>query len=393
MLTQVKVGAAVDTLHLLETERHFELDVGGSIGVVGQFLVVMETVFLVTQTEGLVPTQTLLTPIVEPLQLLAGTHKELHLHLFEFAHTEDELASHNLVAEGLADLCDAEWDTHAADLLDIQEVHKDALSCLRSQIYIHRRIGAAAHLCLEHEVELTHVGPVLGAAHGIHDLIVHDNLLELGKVVVIHRLLVAGMQLVALLLVLEHARIGLAEHRLVKLVPKPLGSLLAFLVHLLFNLGDLILDEHVGTIALLAVAVVNQGIVECINVARSLPNGRMHEDGAVDAHDILVQQGHRLPPVTLDIVLQLNAVLCIVINRAQAVINLTRGEHKAIFLGVRHDFLENVFLFCHCKSYCIFVFDNNLVTKPQRYNFSLNVTRPCPILVFFRTWSRGMAGP
>ena len=84
----------------------------------------------------------------------------------------------------------------------------------------------------------------------------------------------------------------------------------------------------------------------------------MHEDGAVDADDVLVQQGHRLPPVTLDIVFQLNAVLCIVINRAQAVIDFTRGEHKAIFLGVRHDFLENIFLFCHCSlsviRYCIY---------------------------------------
>ena len=328
------------------------------------------------------PAQALLTPVVEPLQLLAGTYKELHLHLLKLAHAEDELTGHNLVAEGLADLCDAKGDAHAAGLLHIQEVHENALCGLGTQIHVHRRVGAAAHLRLEHEVELTHVGPVLGTAHGVHDLVIDDNLLQLGQVVVVHGLLVAGMQFVTLLLVLEHAGIGLAEHRLVKLVAEALGGLLAFLVHLLLDLGNLVLDEHVGAVALLAVAVVNQGIVECVHVARSLPDGRVHEDGAVDAHDVLVQQRHGLPPVALDIVFQLYAVLCIVIHSAQAVIDFTRREHKAIFLGVRHDFLENVFLFCHC-SVCIVVFDNILVTKPQRYKISINGTTPCWILGLF----------
>ena len=65
------------------------------------------------------------------------------------------------------------------------------------------------------------------------------------------------MEFVALLLILEHAGIGLAEHRLVKLVAKTLSSLLTLLVHLLLDLGDLVLDEHVGAVALLAVAVVD----------------------------------------------------------------------------------------------------------------------------------------
>ena len=157
------------------------------------------------------------------------------------------------------------------------------------------------------------------------------------------------MQFVTPLLVVEHAGIGLAEHRLVELVTEALGSLLAFLVDLLLDLGDLVLDEHVGAVALLAVAVVNQGVVERVHMARSLPDGGVHEDGAVDAHDVLVQQGHCLPPVALDIVFQFHAVLSIIIDSTEAVIDFTRGEHKAIFLGVRHDFLENVFLFCHCS--------------------------------------------
>ena len=40
--------------------------------------------------------------------------KKLHFHLFEFPHPEDELAGHDLVAERLTDLGDAEGDLQAA---------------------------------------------------------------------------------------------------------------------------------------------------------------------------------------------------------------------------------------------------------------------------------------
>ena len=146
--------------------------------------------------------------------------------------------------------------------MHIQEVDKDALSGLGTQIDVHRCIGTAAHLGLEHEVELAHVGPVAGSAHGIHNLIVHDDLLQFGQVVVIHRLLVTCMQLVTLLLILEHTRVGLAEHRLIELVAEAFGGFLYLLVHLLLDLGDLVLDEHIGAIAFLAVSVINQRVVE-----------------------------------------------------------------------------------------------------------------------------------
>ena len=130
MLRQVEVGAAVYALHLLEAKWHEKLDVGGGVGIVCQLLVVVEAILVVAQAQGLVPLQAGLLPELKPLHLLAGTHKELHLHLLKLAHAEDELASHYLVAEGLAYLRDTEGDAHAAGLLHIQEVHKDALGGL-----------------------------------------------------------------------------------------------------------------------------------------------------------------------------------------------------------------------------------------------------------------------
>ena len=90
--------------------------------------------------------------------------------------------------------------------------------------------------------------------------------------------------------------------------------LLAFLLDLLLNLGDMVLDEHVGAVALLAVLVVDEGVVEGIHVAAGLPDARVHEDGAVQTHDILVHLHHSLPPILLDIVLQLHAQLTVVIH-------------------------------------------------------------------------------
>ena len=50
MLAQIKVRTAVGTFHFLETEWHVELDVTGRIGIVRQFLMVVETVVFRPET-------------------------------------------------------------------------------------------------------------------------------------------------------------------------------------------------------------------------------------------------------------------------------------------------------------------------------------------------------
>ena len=88
---------------------------------------VVVAVLGVAETEGLVPFQTCLLPVFEPFEFLTGTHEELHLHLFELAHAENKLTGHNLVAESLANLCDAERYAHTSGFLNIEIVlHKYA---------------------------------------------------------------------------------------------------------------------------------------------------------------------------------------------------------------------------------------------------------------------------
>ena len=346
MLREVEVGARVDTLHLLEAKRHVEFDVGGGVGVVGELLVVVVAVVFVAHAERLVPGQTMLLPVVEPLHLRAGLAEELHLHLLKLAHAEDELSGHDLVAEGLADLGNAEGQLHASRLLYVEVVDEDALCGLRTQIDRIVGVGSGTKLSGEHEVELAYVGPVLRSADRADDALVEDDLLQFLQVGALHGLRVALVEVVALLLVVEDAGIGGTEFLLVEALAKSLGSLLYLLVNLLLILADLVLDEVVGTVALLRVAVVDQGVVECVDMAAGLPHRGVHEDGGVDTDDVGMEEHHGLPPVLLDIIFQLHAVLTVVVNGGETIIDFRTRKDKAILFAMAYYLLEYIFL-CH----------------------------------------------
>ena len=85
------------------------------------------------------------------------------------------------------------------------------------------------------------------------------------------------MQLVALCSVLKHARVCLTIKFLIKTLSEFLCSLCYFLVDFIVEFCDFVLDKHIGTIALLRVAVVDQRVVERIDVSGSLPDCRVHE--------------------------------------------------------------------------------------------------------------------
>ncbi len=71
MLRKVEVRTGMNSLHLLEAERHFEFDVCCRVGVVGKLLMVVEAVFAISQTEVLVPFEARLTPEIKPFQFFS----------------------------------------------------------------------------------------------------------------------------------------------------------------------------------------------------------------------------------------------------------------------------------------------------------------------------------
>ena len=346
MVAEVEVGPGVDALKLLEAEGELALDIRGGVGVVRKLLMVVETVILRAHTEVHMPLHTGFLPLGEPVELGAGLDEELHLHLLELAHAEDELAGDDLVAESLADLGDTERYLHAAGLLDVQVVHKDALGGLGAQINGIGAFGGAAHRGAEHEVELTDVGPVAGAADGADDAAVDDDLAVLGQIVGVLGLDVAVVDLVVLGLLAQDVGVSGAELSLVETLAETLAALGDLLAYLFLDLAEIVLDEDIGAIALLGVLVIDERVVEGANVTGSLPDARMHKYAGIDAHYILVKARHGVPPILLDIVLEFGAHLSIIVHGGKSVIDLAGRENETILLAVCHQHLEK-FVLCH----------------------------------------------
>ena len=110
MLTQVEIGATMNTFHLFETEREIKVNIYGCIGVVGEFHMVMVAVAIFICSQCQVPFQALFFPVYIPLKFGAGFAEKLHFHLLELFHAHDELTGHNLVAECLSCLGDSKGD-------------------------------------------------------------------------------------------------------------------------------------------------------------------------------------------------------------------------------------------------------------------------------------------
>src|SRR5579872_6263914 len=96
----------------------------------------------------------------------------------------------------------------------------------------------------------------------------------------------------------------------------------------------------IDTIALFAILVIDHRVAEVIDVTAGLPCRGMHKDGGIDPYNILVELCHAFPPMILDILLELTAVLTIVIDSAQSVIDLAGREDKTVFLTMRNDRLK-----------------------------------------------------
>ena len=88
----------------------------------------------------------------------------------------------------------------------------------------------------------------------------------------------------------------------------------------------------------------------------------MHEYAGVYTHNILVQLDHGIPPILLDVALELASHLSVIVNRTQSVINLARRENESIFLGVGNQILENFFL-CHILKTLYYFFSVRAVSS------------------------------
>src|ERR1700730_11393208 len=95
----------MDTFNFFKADGKFIFNITGGVSIMRQLYVVMEPIFFLWNTKTQMPFHSFLFPEVVPFLLCAGPDEELHLHLLEFPHPENELAGNNLISECLTDLC------------------------------------------------------------------------------------------------------------------------------------------------------------------------------------------------------------------------------------------------------------------------------------------------
>ena len=98
-----------------------------------------------------------------------------------------------------------------------------------------------------------------------------------------------------------------------------------------------LLGQLVGAVALVAVGALDQRVVEGLEVAGRDPDLAREDHRRVEADDVLAAGDHRLPPLPLDVLLELDAQGAVVPRRPRAAVDLTRREDEPAALGQRDD--------------------------------------------------------
>ena len=282
---QVEVGAVGDALELAPLragEAEAVLQVHGALGVVGELLggVLIQAQVVLADAQVGVPGLAVVDPVLVPLLVGARLAEELQLHLLELAGAEDEVARRDLVAEGLAHLADAEGRLLAGRAHDVGEVDEDALGGLGAQVVQAGLVVDRPQVGLEQAGELARLGPGARlAGDGVGDHVEGDGL---------------GVEALA---------------------------------------GGVLLDELVGAVTLVGVQGLHERVGEGADVAGGDPGLTRQDDGGVQSDDVVARADHVLPPLALDVLLELDAQRPVVPGRAGSAVDLAAGEDEPATLG------------------------------------------------------------
>jgi hypothetical protein len=93
----------------------------------------------------------------------------------------------------------------------------------------------------------------------------------------------------------------------------------------------------IGAKAAFAGFAIHEWIGERRDVARRFPYFGVHQNGSLDADDVVALLHHRAPPLVLHVALEFNAERAPIVARGETSVNLRRLKHKAAPLAQRHD--------------------------------------------------------
>ncbi len=304
VLGQVIVCPVRDAPQLAPAEGEQELDVRGSLGIEGKLLGIMvaHAGLFGLEAEGHQPVPAEILPIFEPLEVCIGLAEKLKLHLLELTGTEGEVTGCDLISERLTHLADAEGNLLPGSSLDILEVYENTLCGLGAKIYCRRGVLGNTLEGLEHQVELTDIGPVeLAAGRAGNSELVDE-----------------------------------AHH----FICCPAVNA-AVQSHLL--LGRIALDQLIRTITGTAGLAVHERVGKACQMSAGDPGAGIHEDCAVDA-DVLGRLSDKfLPPCLLDVVLELNAQIAVIPCIGQTAVDLGTGIDESSVVAKRNDLFHCLF--------------------------------------------------
>src|SRR5699024_7579114 len=212
---------------------------------------------------------------------------------FELTGPEDEVSRRDLVTERLADLTDTEGRllTHGGQ--HIEEVDKDSLRRLRPQIVqplvrLHR-----AEMRFEHHVEIARLGVITTRA------------------------------------AVRAGNIGQVVH-----ISRFTGAL------------GVLLSQLVGTEPSVAGTALDQWVVERCGMTGRLPDLPWQYHRGIQTHYVLSTLDHRLPPLSLQVVLQFHSERAVVPGRAGTAVDFTTRKHEATTFAEIDDGIDGVCRHC-----------------------------------------------
>lgn len=287
MLRQVVIRAVGDAPEFAPAEREQEFEVRRRLGVECQLLrlMVAQAQAVLFDAQRKQPLLAERTPVVEPLQILAGLAEEFQLHLLKFADTEDEVAGGDFVAEGFTNLRDARRKLLAHGAHDVGEVDEDALRGFGTQVNLVLRRFHHARMGLEHQVELADAGEILLAALRADDVVLGNVLLQLSV-----RPAVAG-----------------------------------------FRAAGEVFNQLVCTVARLTRLAVHQRVIEAADVTRRHPHFAVHQNSAVKPHVVLAFLHKFLPPRLFHVVLEFHTQRAVVPCICQTAVQFASGKIRPRF--------------------------------------------------------------
>lgn len=163
VLAEVVVATVGDTFEFLLTEGEIVFDVVGFLRVVGPLAIrdVEDVELLFIESDLFVEGEAVGEPFVGEAEAIFGTAEVFHFHLLELTGAEGEVTRVDLVAEGFANLSDAEGEFDAVGVHDVLVLNEDGLCSFGSKVgggvgIIF--IGRGSHLGFEHEFKIAGLG-------------------------------------------------------------------------------------------------------------------------------------------------------------------------------------------------------------------------------------------